>query len=125
PRREALQLTETQSEALLRENWQAIIETLHTMNRPRLANSMSSSRIVGHNILTVVPTEDLSNEIMQSKIEIETHIMELCGVKANIEVEIREVVQAYRPVTMEQKMQYLVDINPNILKLQKSLELTI
>ena len=93
--------------------------------RPRLATALGTGTIQGEVVTITVPNEVLADEINPAKWEIERDLRSLTGAAARIEVEVVEQTQEYKPVSMEDKLQYLVNMNPNILKLRDELDLTI
>lgn len=115
-----------EAEQLIRQNYGKLIELWHKKCRPRLASALEVCRIAGNEVTIAVPDEVQQEELNQAKHEIERDIYDLTGgVRSTLTVIIKFVEQAYRPITLEQKYQYLADINPTILKLHKRLDLTI
>lgn len=115
-----------QTEQIIRDKYGSLIELWHKKCRPRIASALEVCRISGSEITIAVPDEVQQDEFNQAKNEIERDIYELTdGVRASLTIIIKFVEQAYRPITIEQKYQYLADINPSILKLHKRLDLTI
>lgn len=118
--------TPQEAEQLIRQNYGKLIELWHKKCRPRLASALEVCRIAGNEVTIAVPDEVQQEELNQAKHEIERDIYDLTGgVRSTLTVIIKFVEQAYRPITLEQKYQYLADINPTILKLHKRLDLTI
>lgn len=118
--------TPAEAEQIIKQNYGRLIELWHKKCRPRIASALEVCRIVGSEITVAVPDELQQDELNQAKHEIEKDVYELTdGVRSTLTVIIKFVEQAYRPITIEQKYQYLTDINPLILKLHKRLDLTI
>ena len=72
-----------------------------------------------------VPNGVLADEINQAKWEIERDLRNLTGTAVSVSVVVSEVQQEYKPVSTEDKLQYLVNLNPNILMLRDELDLTV
>lgn len=115
-----------ESEALIRQCYPDLIKLWQNRSRPRIASALEICRIEGDSITIAVPDEVQQSELHQAKAEIERDIFELTGgVRPCLMVIIRFVEQKYRPVTLEQKYQHLAELNPNLVKLHKMLDLTI
>lgn len=107
------------------DRYDELIRLWNDRQRPRLATALTAKTIRGAEVIITVPNEVLADEINQSKWEIEHDLRMLTGAAVSLTTEIREVKQDYKPVSTEDKLQYLVDLNPNILKLRDELDLTI
>lgn len=118
-------LSPQQSQRILTEGYQRLIDLWSSRQRPRIATALSQNEISGNCVKIFVPDSILEDEITQNKWQIESDIMELMGISASVVSEIREVAIVHKPVSLEQKLQYLVDLNPNILKLRDELDLTV
>jgi DNA polymerase-3 subunit gamma/tau len=80
------------------------------------------------NIIGVsVPTNELCEEILRNKKEILTRVAELSGVKGAIELEVtvNEAIKAERPYKPEDRLRYIMDKNPLVAQLRKTLDLEI
>lgn len=102
-----------------------LVRMWNDRQRPRLATALTSKKVRGTEVVVTVPNEVLADEINQAKWEIERDLRELTGAAITLTVEISELQQGYKPVSTEDKLQYLVDLNPNILKLRDELDLTV
>lgn len=118
-------MSSEEAEAAIRSHYEELIRLWNDRQRPRLATALGTGRIQGEVVKITVPSEVLADEINQSKWEIERDLRTLTGAAARIEVEVVEQAQEHKPVSMEDKLQYLVNLNPNILKLRDELDLTI
>ncbi len=118
-------LSSEEAETAIRSHYEELIRMWNDRQRPRLATALGTGTIQGEVVTITVPNEVLADEINQAKWEIERDLRSLTGAAARIEVEVVEQTQEYKPVSMEDKLQYLVNMNPNILKLRDELDLTI
>lgn len=118
-------LSSEEAETAIRSHYEELIRMWNDRQRPRLATALGTGTIQGEVVTITVPNEVLADEINQAKWEIERDLRNLTGAAARIEVEVVEQTQEYKPVSMEDKLQYLVNMNPNILKLRDELDLTI
>lgn len=118
-------MSSEEAEAAIRAHYEELIRLWNDRQRPRLATALGTGHVQGEVVKITVPSEVLADEINQSKWEIERDLRTLTGAAARIEVEVVEQAQEHKPVSMEDKLQYLVNLNPNILKLRDELDLTI
>lgn len=118
-------MSSSEAEAAIRTHYEELIRMWNDRQRPRLATALGTGNIQGEVVTITVPNEVLADEINQAKWEIERDLRSLTGAAARLEVEVVEQTQEYKPVSMEDKLQYLVNLNPNILKLRDELDLTI
>ncbi len=114
-----------EAEKMIAEKYDELLRIWKERQRPRLATALTAKRIRGNEVVVSVPNEVLADEINQAKWEIEHDLRQLTGVAATVAVVVSEVQQAYKPVSTEDKLQYLVHLNPNILKLRDELDLTV
>lgn len=118
------ELSEMETEELLRANFGRIIDLWNSRHRPRIATALMSNSIKSNQILISVPDQGPEQEVIQNKLQIESDILDLLGVRATISVQITETQMPYTPVSQDQKLKHLVEINPNILRLRDELDLT-
>lgn len=99
----------------------------HLSRRPRIIAAMSDHRIDGHTIYIYVADSIILDELNQSKHDLEQQISILTSRRVEFVATLVERSDSgpSRPVTLEQKLQYLTNLNPHLLKLSKSLDLTI
>ena len=110
---------------MITEKYDDLLRLWMERQRPRLATALTARQIRGSEVLVSVPNEVLADEINQAKWEIERDLRQLTGAAATVTVVVTEVQQEYKPVSTEDKLQYLVRLNPNILKLRDELDLTV
>lgn len=122
---EAEALSDQEVEARLKHRFTEIIDLWNQRHRPRLATVLSENTITGNRIIIKVPHESPAQEIIQNKIQIEMDIRQIIGVVAVVEVEICDEPMKYAPVSVEQKLQHLINLNPMITKLRDELDLTL
>lgn len=118
-------LTPEEAEQAISEKYDELLRLWQERQRPRLATALTSKTIVGNEITVTVPNEVLADEINQAKWEVERDLRMLTGAAVSVTVVVTEVQQEYKPVSTEDKLQYLVNLNPNILKLRDELDLTV
>lgn len=114
-----------EAERAVAAKYDELVRLWNERQRPRLATALTSKTIKGNEITVTVPNEVLADEINQSKWEIERDLRNLTGTAVSVSVAVSEVQQEYKPVSTEDKLQYLVNLNPNILKLRDELDLTV
>lgn len=117
--------TPEEAEQAITAKYDELVRMWNERQRPRLATALTSKIIRGSEVTVTVPNEVLADEINQSKWEIERDLRTLTGAAVTVTVEVSEVQQEYKPVSTEDKLQYLVNLNPNILKLRDELDLTV
>lgn len=118
-------LSDQEIEKILKAEFVKIIELWQARHRPRIATVMTENTIAGRTITITVPDESPAQEILQNKLQIERDVMELLHVPSSIEVVIKDIPKTYAPVSVEQKLQHLMDINPNLAKLKDELDLSL
>lgn len=118
-------LTPEEAEQAISEKYDELLRLWQERQRPRLATALTSKSIKGNEITVTVPNEVLADEINQAKWEVERDLRTLTGTAVSVTVVVSEVQQEYKPVSTEDKLQYLVNLNPNILKLRDELDLTV
>lgn len=114
-----------EAERAVAAKYDELIRLWNERQRPRLATALTSKIIKGGEVTVTVPNEVLADEINQAKWEIERDLRNLTGAAVSVSVVVSEVQQEYKPVSTEDKLQYLVNLNPNILKLRDELDLTV
>lgn len=114
-----------EAERAVAAKYDELIRLWNERQRPRIATALTSRAIKGGEVTVTVPNEVLADEINQAKWEIEHDLRSLTGAAVAVTVVVSEVQQEYKPVSTEDKLQYLVNLNPNILKLRDELDLTV
>lgn len=102
---------------------QVLKSILH--ERPRFVTAFEAMKFNGHTISVEVPTKALYEEIMRSKTEILLMIVRSAGIKGMIDLEVvvNEQVKTSRPIKLEDRIQYMTQKSPLILKLKKELDM--
>lgn len=113
------------AQEILAANFGRIIDLWQSKHRPRIATALMSNRIAGNTITVSVPDQGPEQELLQNKLQIERDILDTLGVAATLVVVVVDTPMAYTPVSLEQKLQHLVDLNPKILRLREELDLTV
>lgn len=96
-------------------------------SRPRLAIALSAMTVSENKICATVPSLPLYEELMRNRGEIVSAMAEASGVDGLIEVEITivETKENSRPITREDRYAYLVERNPELKELIRSLDLEV
>lgn len=115
-----------QIEPILKNGIQSLAELWTSRNRPRVGLVMLSPEIAGDKITLIASNEVLYDELTEAKLDIERDILCTLSVRAHITIELREdqSTDISRPVTLEQRIQFLVDKNPALLLLRDAMDLT-
>ncbi len=119
------QLTPEQGIDVLRKRFSELAELWKSRHKTRIAQWLDTAVITEQNIEITVPSELMEMEIMNSMVDIERDMIELFNFRMPITIKIAEQYVAEKPVTMAQKIEKLVEINPKILKLQEELDLAL
>lgn len=119
--------TPAQAEAAIGANWEALIARWNDRGRARIATALTVHQIQGFEITITVSSSELADALNQAKWEIESDLRELTVIGGiTIGVNVVEVAQGpSRPVSIEDKLQFLVNLNPTLLALRDELDLTI
>ena len=93
--------------------------------RPRFVTAFEGMKVEGHTITVEVPTKALYEEIMRSKTEILLMIVRTAQIVGMIELEVvvNEQIKASRPIKLEDRIQYMTQKSPLILKLKQELDM--
>ena len=96
-------------------------------SRPRLAIALSAMTVSENKICATVPSLPLYEELMRNRGEIVSAMAEVSEVDGLIEVEITivETKENSRPITREDRYAYLVQRNPELKELIRSLDLEV
>lgn len=119
--------TPEQAQAAIDANWEALIARWNDRGRARIATALTVREIRGFEITITVSSSELADALNQAKWEIESDLRELTAIGGiTIGVNVVEVAQGpSRPVSIEDKLQFLVNLNPTLLALRDELDLTI
>ncbi|MBO5903326.1 MAG: DNA polymerase III subunit gamma/tau [Tidjanibacter sp.] len=115
-----------QSEEKMTAARDAFLEKLKN-SRPRLAIALSAMTVSENKICATVPSLPLYEELMRNRGEIVGTMAEVSGVDGVIEVEIiiNESKDNSRPITREDRYAFLVQRNPELKELIRSLDLEV
>ena len=115
-----------QSEEKMTASRDAFLDKLKS-SRPRLAIALSAMTVSENKICATVPSLPLYEELMRNRGEIVSAMAEVSGVDGLIEVEITivETKENSRPITREDRYAYLVQRNPELKELIRSLDLEV
>ena len=105
-------------------NREAVISSI-LEERPRFVTAFEGMKVEGHTITVEVPTKALYEEIMRSKTEILLMIVRTARIEGMIELEVvvNEQIKASRPIKLEDRIQYMTQKSPLILKLKQELDM--
>jgi DNA polymerase-3 subunit gamma/tau len=93
-----------------------IVEYLLT-HRPRIGSRFEESMTVEGNVVKIeVQSQELFTEIMQQKSDLQKLFSKLSGAKGYIDLEviINEQIKVSRPITLEDRLQYLLSRNDRL-----------
>ncbi len=95
--------------------------------RPRFIAVFEPMIINANTINIVVPTSELRDEIMRGKTEFLTRVVALSGVSGVVEltIEVNEAVKSYKPIKLEDRIAYIMGLNPLIVDLKDALDLDV
>ena len=81
--------------------------------------------VTGNVICIEVPSQELYEDIMRSKIELLTNIVELAGVNGYVElaVKVNEKIKSSRPITIEDRLRHLAGKNERLVEMIEKLGL--
>lgn len=124
---DASQLTAQQIEHAINSQWEALIAMWQDRGRARIATALTAHQIVANQVTITVSSNELADAVNQAKWEIERDLRNMTNISdISLTVDIAELPQGpSRPVSLEDKLQFLVNLNPTILKLREELDLTI
>lgn len=120
--------SDEEAQTLITAKYGDLLRLWEERQRPRIATALTNRTIEGKRITITVPTEVAADELNQAKWEIEQDLVQLLEGKRGIVLDVivdENIQQEYKPVSVEDKLQFLVDKNPNLLKLRDELDLTI
>ncbi len=102
-------------------------QIIHTISeeRPRFVVAFEKMSVSGNTIEVEVPTQALYEEIMRAKLELLMQVASIAGVHGRLElsVKINEQMRAFVPIKLEDRVKYMTDKNPNLLKLKQMLDM--
>lgn len=111
--------------AVLSERWGELVALWDSRGRSRISTILSGARVETGRVVVFVPSGVMAEEVTSSRVDIEGDMVSLFGYRLPIEVEVVELIELSKPVTIEQRVQFLVDKNPSVLKLRDALDLTV
>ncbi|MFI3295249.1 MAG: DNA polymerase III subunit gamma/tau, partial [Rikenellaceae bacterium] len=117
--------TPDQIEEILNLGWQKICDHWNKLQRPRIATALEVKTISQDQVTIQVGNETLSELLIENQIEIESSILEILGVRAHLIMELSKVEIQHKPVSPEQKLEFLQKKNPKLKKLVNALALSV
>ena len=93
--------------------------------RPRFIVAFEAMKVTAHTITVEVPSQTLYEEIMRSKTEILYSIARIAQINGALELEVKinEQIKASRPIKLEDKIKYMTEHHPTLLKLKNVLDM--
>ena len=93
--------------------------------RPRFAAVFADMRFRENRVMISVPTSELQEEILRSRTELLTRMMEVADIQCPLALEItlNEQMRATLPIRLEDRLAYLSERNEALLNFRKSLGL--
>ena len=112
------------SEQLIKE-YNAQILTYIESWRPRFADPFKEMSVCNNRIAVKVSSQDLKVEIERAQSELLYKIVEITGIKGvlYLDIVVDETVVARRPIKLEDRIAYLVNLNPKIVELKSKFSL--
>ncbi len=95
--------------------------------RPRFIAVFEPMIIEGNVMRITVPTEELKEEILRNKTELLTHVVKLASIKGavELEIEVSESEKSFKPIKLEDRIAYMMELNPVIVELKEALDLDV
>ena len=95
--------------------------------RPRFVPAFELMAFRDNTISVSVPTTELREEILRSKLEMLTRIAAIAGVEGALELEvtINEQIRAVRPIKLEDRLRHMNEKNPLLAELRRELDLEV
>ena len=95
--------------------------------RPRFVPAFELMTFRDNTISVSVPTTELREEILRSKLEMLTRIAAIAGVEGALELEvtINEQIRAVRPIKLEDRLRHMNEKNPLLAELRRELDLEV
>ncbi len=117
-------VVDTQCEQKLHTARTELLEAIREM-RPRFAAVFADMRFRENRVMISVPTSELQEEILRSRTELLTRMMEVADIQCPLELDItlNEQMRATLPIRLEDRLAYLSERNEELLTLRKSLGL--
>lgn len=126
PQPAAVERTPEEATAVIKEGFGRVIELWRSRGRMRVATALENYRVAEGRLIITVAGEVLLAEMQATKYDFERDILDTLGMKSVLEFELtEEEAEVSRPVTIDQKLQFLVDKNPDLLVLRDKLDLTV
>ncbi len=121
---EAKVVIDERSEQLIYEHNEQILKYIESW-RPRFVDPFKEMTVTDSRISIKVPSEDLKVEIERSQSELLYKIVEITGIKGvlYLDIVVDETVVARRPIKLEDRIAYLVNLNPKIVELKSKFSL--
>ena len=93
--------------------------------RPRLGVAFEGVSVAGNKVLIRVPNVSLEDEIVRNIHDMKKRLTELSGVRCPVEfvITVEADTGSLKPVKVEDRLRYLTEKNPLILRLRKELDL--
>ena len=117
-------VVDTQCEQKLHTARTELLEAIREM-RPRFAAVFADMRFRENRVMISVPTSELQEEILRSRTELLTRMMEVADIQCPLALEItlNEQMRATLPIRLEDRLAYLSERNEALLNFRKSLGL--
>ena len=117
-------VVDTQCEQKLHAARTELLEAIREM-RPRFAAVFADMRFRENRVMISVPTSELQEEILRSRTELLTRMMEVADIQCPLALEItlNEQMRATLPIRLEDRLAYLSERNEALLNFRKSLGL--
>ena len=93
--------------------------------RPRFIVAFEAMQVAGHTLTVEVPSQTLYEEIMRSKTELLYAIARTANINGALELEVKinEQIKVSRPINLEDRIKYMTEHHPSLLKLKQVLDM--
>ncbi len=102
-----------------------LVQLWEQRQKPRTAAVLATATFDNEKITVTAPNELMETEITNSMVAIDSDMIELFNFKHPIRIIVSEQVILDKPVTAQQKLERLVEQNPNVMPLCNALDLTL
>ena len=94
-------------------------------HRPRLGVVFDTMTVEQNTVVVTVASKSAEDEVARQKIELLNEIAEVAGVNGALEMRIilNELIRVARPITLEDRLQHLVNKNERLLQMIEQLKL--
>jgi DNA polymerase-3 subunit gamma/tau len=98
-----------------------------TAERPRMGVAYETMEMTGNTLRVMVASATLRDEVLRHRTETLQLLAAVAGVHGSIELEVivDENVKPVKPIRIEDKLRHLIDNNPDLITLRRTLDMEI